>query len=328
MQKIRWGIISTGRIADWFVRDFHLVADAELVAVASRSDSSAREFASRHGIPRTYGSYEALLEDPEIDVVYIGTPHTSHLGNATAALKAGKAVLCEKPLTINSAECELLIERANAADRYLMEAMWTFFLPAIRRAQEWVQLGRIGTVRHVKADFGYPLVFDPERREYNPALGGGALLEMGIYPIALAWLFTKRDPIEIQVFARHAPNGVEDDVGFLFDYGDATATLGTSFRCKLPNVAYIIGDEGYIAIPDFWRARECSLYRLDECIEHFADGRVSQGFDYEATAVTRDLLAGRRQSETVPLAHSLKFQQHLTRVRDACAVAAVSRLSL
>ena len=328
MKKIRWGIISTGRIADWFVRDFHLVADAELAAVASRSDTTAREFASRHGIPRAYGSYEALFEDPGIDVIYLGTPHTSHLGNATAALKAGKAVLCEKPLTINPAECERLIARAIAADRYLMEAMWTFFLPAIRRAQEWVAQGRIGRLRHVKADFGYPLVFDPQRREYNPSLGGGALLEMGIYPVALAWLFIKRDPVNIRAVVHHALNGVEDEAEFIFDYGDATATLGTSFRCKLPNVAYLIGEEGYIAIPDFWRARECSLYRLDECIDRFADGRRSQGFEYEAAAVTRDLLAGRRQSETIPLAHSLKFQQHLARVRNARDVATVSRLSL
>lgn len=313
--KIRWGILATGRIADWFVSDFGAVANGEVVAVASRTQAKADAFARRHGVARAYGDYGELLANPDVDVVYIATPHTAHLINATDALRAGKAVLCEKPLTVTPDECRTLIAAVEETGGYLMEAMWTYFLPAIRRAQAWVAAGRIGRIRHIKADFGYPLPYAPDRREYDADLGGGALLEMGIYPVALAWLFLRRDPETIQVTARTAPNGVEDDVVAVFDYGDCMASLATSFRCKLQNWAYIIGEEGYIAIPDFWRARTCYLYRLDERIDAFTDGRADQGFSFEAVAVGDDLLTGKRQSDVVSLADSLKFQEHVARIK-------------
>ncbi len=315
--KVRWGISSTGRIADWFCNDFSFVTGGELVAVASRVRERAEAFAQQHGIPRAHGSYEELLQDSEVDVVYVATPHSCHFANARDALEAGKAVMCEKPLTVTPEECSSLIEVSERTGCYLMEAMWTWFLPAIRTAREWVEAGRIGRLCHVKADFGYPqLPFDPTRREYDAELGGGALLEMGIYPVALAQLFLRRDPQSIQVTVRKAPNGVEDDVVAILDYaGGEVATLATSFRCKLQNWAYVIGDEGYIAIPDFWRAGECFLYRLDECVDHFRECRSSQGFCHEADAVNDDLVQGRRQSAVVSLVDSLKFQEHMARIR-------------
>lgn len=317
MKKIRWGILSTGRIAHQFAQDMAHVANGELVAVAARTRECAVAFAGQHRIPHAYAGYDSLLADPQVDAVYVATPHTLHLEHSTAALRAGKAVLCEKPLTISTTSCSTLLDTARRNGGYLMEGMWTYFLPAIQVAQRWVAEGRIGRIRHIKADFGFPLQpFDATRREYDVSLAGGCLLEMGIYPIALAWLFLRQDPASVHVVARHAPNGVEDDVALLFNYADCTATLGTSFRAKLQNWAYIIGDEGYVAIPDFWRARECRLFRLDECIDHFDDGRVSLGFDYEATAVGNDLLQGRTESPIVPWSASLKFQEHIDRVRS------------
>ena len=314
-KKIRWGILATGRIADWFVADLGAVANGEVAAVASRTQAKADAFAARHGIPRAYGDYRALLTDPDVDIVYVATPHTEHLANATDALRAGKAVLCEKPMTVTPEECRALIAVAEETGGYLMEAMWTYFLPAIRQAEAWVAAGRIGRLRHIKADFGYPLPYAPDRREYDAELGGGALLEMGIYPVALAWLFLRRDPEAIHVTARAAPNGVEDDVVAVFNYADCTATLATSFRCKLRNWAYIIGEEGYIAIPDFWRAGACRLYRLDERVDQFTDDRTDQGFGFEAAAVGGDLLAGKRRPDVVSLADSLKFQEHIARIK-------------
>jgi predicted dehydrogenase len=203
--------------------------------------------------------------------------------------------------------------------------MWTFFLPAIQVARRWVAEGRIGRIRHIKADFGYPLLpFDANRREYDATLGGGCLLEMGIYPIALAWLFLGQEPTNIQVVAHRAPNGVEDDVSMLLAYPSCTATLGTSFRAKLQNWAFIIGEDGYIAIPDFWRARECALYRLDERVDHFTDSRKTLGFEYEAAAVSADILASARESAVVPWSSSLKFQQHVERVRTGIAPAVLA----
>ena len=315
MDSIRWGILSTGRIAHQFAQDFAYVPNGKLVAVGSRTEASARTFAAQYQIPRAHGSYAALFADPEVDAVYIATPHTLHLQNTLDAFAAGKAVLCEKPFTTTPEECRPLIEQAEATGLYVMEAMWTFFLPAIQKAQAWVAEGRIGAIKHIKADFGYPLPYDPLRREYHADLAGGALLEMGVYPVALAWLFMRQDPRGLEVIARKAPNGVDDDVVMLFDYPEAVATLATSFRCKLQNWAYIIGEDGYIAIPDFWRANQCHLYRLDERIDQFHDNRQSLGFNYETVAVNNDLFNQKTQSDVMPWAHSLKFQEHMALVR-------------
>ena len=321
MSKVRWGIVSTGRITHQFVQDFAYVPNGEVVAVASRSLESANEFAGEYGIPRVYADYGQMLEDPDVDAVYVATPHTLHYQNTIDAIRARKHVLCEKPFTVGVREARNLFHMAEQSSVFVMEAMWTWFLPAIRKAQEWVEQGRIGKLRQVKADFGYPLLpFDPDRREYNAELAGGCLLEMGIYPVALAWLFMQRDPVDIQVTAHRAPNGVEDDVAMLFDYGDesdgAVATLGTSFRSKLQNWAYVIGEEGYIAIPDFWRASESSLYHLDTRVDHFDDGRKSLGFNYETVAANEDILAGRQQNSLVSWANTIRFQEHMERVKE------------
>ena len=318
MKKVRWGILSTGRIAHQFAQDMAHVDNGELVAVAARTREAAVAFAGRHQIPRAHAGYDALIADPQVDAVYVATPHTLHFAHSASALRAGKAVLCEKPLATSFAECEALFDIARGGGGYLMEGMWTYFLPAIQVAKRWVSEGRIGRIRHIKADFGYPLLpFDANRREYDKTLAGGCLLEMGIYPIALAWLFLEQEPMSVQVVARHAPNGVEDDVAMLFEYGSCTATLATSFRAKLHNWAYVIGEDGYIAIPDFWRARECMLYRLDERIDHFDDGRESLGFNYEAMAVGSDILQAKSESAIVSRNSSLRFQTHIERVRSS-----------
>lgn len=319
MKKIRWGVVGAGRIAGSFAHDMPFVANGELVAVASRSPEKATEFAHHHGIGRAYGGYEALFADSEVDAIYIATPHSHHLANASAALRAGKAVLCEKPITLNATECRTLLAVAAETGGYLMEGMWTYFLPAVRQALQWVQAGRIGRLRQVQADFGYPqLPFDAQRREYAAELGGGCLLEMGVYPVAISALFQQANPIDLKVTARRAPNGVEDDLIAILEFPGTTSTLATSFRCKLRNWAYVIGEEGYIAIPDFWRAGEAMHYRLDECVEHFRDGRKSLGFDYEIMAVNEDLLAGRKQSVVVPLHCSQQLQEQMDLIRSLC----------
>ena len=320
MDKVRWGIVSTGRITHQFVQDFRFVPNGEVVAVASRSQESADAFAGEYGIPKAYAGYECMLEDRDVDAIYVATPHTLHFQNTLDAIAAGKHVLCEKPLTINPGESMDLFEVAGRSSVFVMEAMWTYFLPAIQKAQEWVRQGRIGKLRQVKADFGYPqLPYDPDRREYNAGLAGGCLLEMGIYPVALALLFMQKDPLDMKVVAHKAPNGVEDDVVMVFDYGEdsesAVATLGTSFRSKLQNWAYIIGEEAYIAIPDFWRASECSLFELDTRIDHFDDGRTSLGFNYETIASNEDILAGRQQNSIMPWDTTVRLQQHMASVR-------------
>ena len=321
MDKVRWGILSTGRITHQFAQDFAWVANGEIAAVASRSQESADRFAAQYGIGAAYDDYRRMLDDPSIDAVYIATPHTMHFQNAVDAIEAGKHVLCEKPCTVNPEESRLLVEKAAGSDVFLMEGMWTYFLPAIRKAQEWVAQGRIGRLRQVKADFGYPLLpYDPDRREWDARLAGGCLLELGIYPVALAWLFMRREPARIQVGAHKAPNGVEDDLSVVFSYGDesdgAMATLGASYRSKLQNWAYIIGEESYIAIPDFFRASECYLFHLDEQVDHYEDGREALGFNFETEAAGEDILAGRQQNALMPWSSTILFQDHMQRIRE------------
>ncbi|MGB5257687.1 MAG: Gfo/Idh/MocA family oxidoreductase [Woeseiaceae bacterium] len=318
MRKIRWGILSTARIAHQFADDFAFVENGILTAVASRSADKAAEFAARHEIPVAHSSYQLLYEDPDIDAIYVATPHSMHCQHTSDALRAGKAVLCEKPLAMSVGEIDTLAGVLTATDGYLMEAMWTWFLPAISKALSWFEAGEIGRLLHIRSDFGFPLPYSEDSREYNAKLGGGVVSDMGIYPVAIAYLFTRRSPVSIDVVSRNAPNGVEDDVVAMFNYEDCAATLSCSFRCRLPNQTHIIGDKGRIVIPDFWAASECHLYRDDAETESFSDKRRSHGYAYETTAVGEDLLAGRRESQTVPLAVSRTFQEHIDAIKARC----------
>lgn len=315
MSHIRWGMVSAGRIAHTFAQDMAHVDNGELVAVAARSGASAKLFAQQYDIPKYYEGYDALFADPEIDAVYIATPHTMHKQNMLDAIEAGKGILCEKPFTVSSEECQEVIAAARSAGVYVMEAMWTWFLPAVRKAKEWVDAGRIGKIKHIKADFGYPIPYAADRREYDARLAGGCLLEMGIYPLALTWFFLRQPHRDLHVLSRFAKNGVEDDVIMTFDYEDTVASLGTSFRCKLANHAYIIGEDGYIVIPHFWRASSCSLFQLDERVDYFHDDRQGSGFEFETRAVGEDLLNKRLESETIPLSCSLRFQEMMEAVK-------------
>ncbi len=317
---IRWGVIGTGRIAHSFARDLATVADGRAVAVYARRLEAAQAFAGQYDIARATDDLEALLSDSDVDAVYVATPHTLHHDHACDALRAGKAVLCEKPLVIDPEECRALVAVTESTGGYLMEAMWTWFLPAIRTAMAWVQEGRIGALRHLDADFGYPqLPFDAMRREYDARLGGGCLLEMGVYPVALDWLVHRRQPLGVQARAHLAPNGVEDDVAWLLDHGASFSRLATSFRARLGNAATIVGEAGWIHIPDFFRASECSLFVLDTRVDHFREERTTIGLDYEIVAMQRDLREGRTESPVVRLADSLAFQEHMAAVRAAFA---------
>ncbi len=306
---IKWGILAPGKIAHQFAQDFAHIENGKLVAVASRSEARAKEFALQYHIERAYGSYQALYEDAEVDAIYVATPHNFHFENSKDALMSGKAVMCEKPITVNPEELQDLLKIAQVQAGYLMEALWTYFLPAIINAQSWVAAGRLGKILQVKADFGYPAAFDAHSRMYNPDLAGGALLDMGIYPIAMAALFIESMPKDLKVVVNKAKTGVDDEVTMLLEYQDSLANLCTSFRAKLNNWAYIIGDNGYIAIPDFWRAKECFLYEGDQLKDHFKDSSTAIGYHYEVISMNEDLFMGRKASHVVPHAMSMKLQK-------------------
>lgn len=316
-QKIlRWGIVSTGRIAQQFCQDMAFVTNGKLAAVAARNINDAQAFSDKYGIEKAYQGYQAMFNDPDIDVVYIATPHSFHYQNAYDALMAGKSVLCEKPITISSEESKKLAAFAKSQGLFLMEAMWTYFLPAIQQAKKWLDDGLIGKVKHIKADFGYPMPYNSEAREYNVEFAGGCLLDMGIYPLAIANYFVESPISNILVKSHLAPNGVDDDVIILADAGDVKLTLATSFQCKLQNWAYIIGENGYIAIPNFWRADQCALYKLDEKTDHFSDNRETIGFNYEAQAVGLAIQEQRLQHPIMPHSTSHLLQQQMEMIKE------------
>lgn len=314
-KKIRWGIVSTGRIAQQFCQDMAFVNNGKLAAVAARNINDAQTFAKKYGIEKAYQGYQAMFDDPDIDVVYIATPHSFHYQNAYDALMAGKSVLCEKPITISSEESINLTALAKTQGLFLMEAMWTYFLPAIQQAKQWYDDGLIGKVKHIKADFGYPMPYNSESREYKAEFAGGCLLDMGIYPLAIANYFSESPLSNLLVKSHLAPNGVDDDVIILADAGEVKLTLATSFQCKLQNWAYIIGDQGYIAIPNFWRADQCILYKSDQKLDHFSDNRASIGFNYEAQAVGKAIQDQQVQHPLMPHSTSHLLQQQMEMIK-------------
>lgn len=314
MEKVKWGIIGTGKIAKKFANDMRVTKHATLHAIGSRSLESAKIFADSFDCPKYYPSYEELLADPDVEAVYIATPHTFHFENTVATLNAGKAVLCEKPLTVNVEECEKLIEIAQLSGQYLMEGMWTYFLPSIRKVQEWVNDGKIGRVTNIKADFGFKAEFDPKGRLFNPDLAGGAMLDIGIYPIAITWLMMKQLPQSMKVYGTRAATGVDFTSSFLFEFDEIIAELGCSLQTQLPNSAYIIGTDGYIEIPKFWMSQEAKLYKKLDLVEHFNVPRNTLGYEFEIDAVCEDIRTGRTESEVMPLAYSLAIQKQMALV--------------
>ncbi len=316
-EVIRWGIVGAGRIAKTFANDIAYAPHASLYAVASRRYHSAQSFAKSYSVTHIYGSYEAMFADPNVDAIYIATPHSCHKDNSIAALRAGKHVLCEKPATITPAELQEVLAVAQKEGRYFMEGLWTYFMPVIQTAQSWIKAGRIGHLCHVKADFGFPLPYSPDLREYDNRLAGGCLLEMGIYPVAMAWLFLGQDPTTQTVWHHKADNGVEDDVVILNTYGssNATAQLTTSFRSKLNNYLTLIGDKGTLTIADYWAAREVRLYNGNECIDRFKEDRLQQGFNHQIEQVSCEILSGNLQPKVVSWDDSRAFQRQIAEIK-------------
>ncbi|AOZ93744.1 Gfo/Idh/MocA family protein [Paenibacillus crassostreae] len=315
-RKIKWGILGTGWIAGQFAKDLVHAKNGEIYAVGSRSNENAQRFADQHHIPQVYGSYEALVNDPDVDAIYVATPHPFHKDNVLTCLQAGKAVLCEKPFTVNSNELEEIVSYAKEHKLFLMEGMWTRFLPPIIKVKEWLEAGRIGDVRQVKADFGFRMGWEPESRLLNPSLGGGALLDVGIYPISFASMIFGSQPKAISSVAHIGETGVDEEFTIVLSYeSDQTAVLSGAIRLELNNEAYIRGTEGYIHIPSFFNAQTVSLHVGGEEVEKFTDDRQCEGYTFEAEEVGRCLLEGLTESPVMTLDESINIMKILDQVR-------------
>jgi predicted dehydrogenase len=320
-QPIRWGILGTGGIARKFAEDLPKVAGAELAAVGSRSKDTAEAFAGKHGFARAHGSWAELAADPDVDVVYVATPHVAHQAATMACLEGGKAVLCEKPFTLDLASSAALVAEARQRELFLMEAMWMRCNPAIRAMQQLIADGAIGEVTAVHADFALAGPYAPEHRLRNLALGGGALLDLGIYPINLAHIVLGA-PATVQSWGRLSPEGVDENTGMLLGYSSgAVAALTCGIIGASRNAATVTGRTGRIELPPgFHRPETLTIFRADaetEVLRFPVDG---WGYHAEATEVQRCLRAGELESPLVPHSATLEIMGILDTVRAELGV--------
>lgn len=297
---IRWAVAATGAIADRFAREFPAVADpgAELVAVGSRASETAEAFAARHGIARAHASYETLAADDGVDAVYVANLAPFHCRLTKLFLEAGKHVLVEKPMALNAAEAAEMAAAAEANDRFLMEAMWMRFNPLHRRVASLIADGAIGEVHRIGADFSIAVGFDPGHRLWSLEAGGGALLDLGIYPVSLAW-WLLGEPSAVDHVTHVGPTGVDDDVSLLLGWETgAAAVLTTSIRSTGSTAARIDGSAGSIAIePRFHSAASATVHAADGSTELTAE---ASSLHWQVDEVNRCLRSGLRQSPDHP----------------------------
>lgn len=319
-RPFKWGIIGLGKIAGKFAEDLGTLPDAELFAVASRSIEKAKEFGNRFNAKYHYGSYQELMTNKEIDAVYIATPHAYHFENTIMCLEHKIPVLCEKPLAINSQQVIQMVNAAKANDTFLMEAIWTRFLPTITQVLKWIEQGTIGEIKMIKADFGFKATFDPASRLFNTDLGGGSLLDIGIYPCFLALLLLGK-PEQIIASANIGQTQVDESCGFLFKYPQQLAILDSTIKAQTDTVALIYGDKGSIKINSRWHEPTSLTLKIEgeDPRDLFFDYK-SKGYSYEAIEVMKCVREGKKESSTLPLSFSVDLMETLDSIRSKAGI--------
>ncbi|MGY1715375.1 Gfo/Idh/MocA family protein [Geodermatophilus sp. SYSU D01106] len=310
--EIRWGVVGPGRIAQSVMGDFGHVEGARPVAVASRSADRAQAFAQQHGLERAYGSYAEIVADPDVDVLYLATPHPQHHAVALAAIEAGKALLVEKAFTATTAGARDVVDAARASGVFVMEAMWTRFQPAVVRMRELIADGAIGEVRSVQADLGVDRAYDPADRLFALELGGGALLDLGVYVVSFAQMLLGA-PDRVTAAGSTFPTGADAEAALLLTYDDGrSATLTTSLRYPTPGQARVFGTGGWIdVLPRFHHPATIVLHRTGADPEEITLPPDGTGYSHELAEVTRCLQAGRTESDVMPLTDTLAVQDVL-----------------
>ncbi len=339
----RWAILAPGRIAHAFAADLALVPEAELAAVGSRSLDRAKEFAKQYHVPAAYGSYQELVADPDVDVVYIASPHALHLEHARMAFEAGKHVLCEKPLALSVAEAEQMMALATTHDRFLMEAMWTACHPVVLELQRRLHEGEFGTPRHLHAELGSLVDADPADRLLDPALGASALLDMGVYPLTLAHLMLG-EAESLVATAALSSGGIDLDVAIAGRYrGGALATMTASMTSWSSRRCEIATDRGRIAFDDFHHPAYATFtpYSGESGDSDDSDGGgngngggpgaepqriegavpvLGRGFGHEILEVNQCLAEGRNQSRLVPHSQTLTLMRQMDQIREQLGI--------
>ncbi len=313
--KIRWAILGAGKIASSFAKDILAVENAALVAVASSDLSRAENFAKQYNIPLCY-SYNELYNSIEVDAIYIATTHNFHFEQCIRCINSGKSILCEKPITLNDLQFKVLAKQAKEKKVFLMEAMWTWFLPAILQVKQWLEDDKIGELKMIEANFGFPMEKNLTGRLYNINLAGGALLDLGVYPVAFTTFFTNSNPLSITSSAVLTQTGVDERTGMVLQYENITASLFTSMVNIMTNKGVLYGSKGYIEIPDFFKASTARLYDdHHNLLETFTDNRTTKGYNFEIQHATDFILQGKTESDVVTHELSNIVQEVMTEVR-------------
>ncbi len=316
-RPLQWGIMATGYIARKFAEGLRHVQGASLHAVGSRSEASAREFAKLYNVPRFYNSYEDLVKDNEVDIIYVATPHSLHKANCLLALESEKHVLCEKPFTLNAREAKEVIDTAQQYNLFLMEAMWTRFLPVMLKVKELIDNGVIGNVHIIDANLGFKAEPNHKSRLFDPSLGGGALLDIGVYLVSLAHWFLGR-PQQITSMAQLDPKGIDEQTGIILGYDNgAMANLFTSIRPHTSGEAVILGERGRIRIFEpLFRPKGITLSIVGEKDQYIHAEMEGNGFNYEAEEVIACIKKGKTESNIMPLGDTLKIMQTMDNIRE------------
>lgn len=316
MKKIKWGIIGLGKIANKFAEGLTSVENAELYAVASRDLGNAEKFSGIHKAEVFYGSYKELMEDPEVDVIYIATPHVFHYELTLKCINHGKAVLCEKPFAMNIQETEEMIALSREKKVFLMEALWTRFLPHFQYVSERIKSGEFGELRSIKADFGFSAKFDKTKRLFNRYLGGGSLLDIGIYPVFLAYsLLGKPDTIKAE--AEITETGVDSECRMKFNYANnVKAELFSTFKEKTPTTAEITLEKGKILMNSRFHEPTTVIIISNGKEEIREFGVQTNGYNFEAAHVSEMIQKGKTESDIWSLDQTRDLMSLLDQVRE------------
>ncbi len=313
-KNIKWGIIGLGKISHKFANDLSLVQNCELEAVASRSLAKAIEFSKKHHSKKFYGSYNELFEDPFVDIIYIATPHNSHENLTILALEHKKAVLCEKPFAINKKQVLNMVHTSKMNNTFLMEAMWTRFIPSIKNIKQRIDSGEIGEINYINADFSFNA--DPSiQRIYDKKLGGGSLLDIGIYPVFLAY-FLLGKPIEISAKAHFFESGADALLGMILKYENAQAILFSSFKSNSKRVAKISGTLGEIIIDEPWNETDSYSILKDNKSTAISLPTRGRGYTYEIIECNTCLKKNAVESSLWSHKHSIELIALLDRIRE------------
>jgi predicted dehydrogenase len=314
-KKINWGIIGTGNIAGKMAEALTLLKNAKLKAVLSRTQDKADEFARRFKVEHAISNRREFADLDELDVVYIASPHTAHLDDTLLCLNSGKAVLCEKPMALNANQVKQMITVAKEKKLFLMEAMWSSFFPAIQKTCDLIADGKIGDIRHIEARFCFKGTGDASGRHLNPKLGGGALLDVGIYTIYFANLIMNEMPVETASLARIGETGVDEESSYLLKYRNgAIATLSSGLLTDTEHWGIIYGTKGYIKLDTFWQPDKCTLYRAGKK-KTYKFKRFGNAYTYEALHVMQHLQSGSTESDILPLKNSFLTAEMMDKFR-------------